>query len=167
MESSQTTAATVNATSQKPKPTWHNKKRRGTPQHEKQYDNKSNPNKPQPRTQCYNCTGQGLHDGGRVICPAYGTTCIKCGKPNHTASTAFNVNMLTQCNKMLVLVRSPCQTRQWLYIHHQRTGKPQLAKSTGQDSRYRHATMMDSGSSINIIDEAAYQMLWPAEKVIK
>ena len=80
-------AATVNAVSKcstnQCKPWWVNRgKAKGKePTHTQQLNKPA----PQQSTKCFNCGGQWPHTGGRTACPAYGSTCTACSKPNHYA----------------------------------------------------------------------------------
>lgn len=146
-------------------------------------------NEKQNHDSCYNCGGQFPHDGGQMSCPARGKTCRTCGKNNHFEKVCRSRNKETG-NHSGSAPQLPAPQRQKTRVYQIETEDGYTQKDESQsdsDDEYVYIVcslqrptqphtqvtiqntpvdvIIDSGASVNIIDEATYQRLAPGCKL--
>lgn len=123
-------------------------------------------NKPlNTQTTCRNCGGQYPHN---TACPAKGKTCNYCKKPNHFKTVCNKLKRRQQVNNMSSGDKSAetdsndsddyCYT---IHIENEvvNTVKQPLPKVSLKLNNINTSLLIDTGSTVNIIDEETYQKL--------
>ena len=165
----------INKLQRKPD-TWRRKNRNGKPRTEQ----RGSPRKSDAK--CRNCGGHYPHEGGMSACPAHDKECLNCGKMNH-----FQKFCMSRPRPQQSTQSSKPQYSQ------RRNRQPALHKISDsddsdedvfiidirsiRDNRDKHPMfkvkvsdtwldlMADSGSSINLLDEADFKKLKPHPKL--
>jgi hypothetical protein len=145
-----------------------------------------------PAEKCRNCGKDYPHAGGRNNCPAYGTVCRSCGKPNHWAkccrsNSAIGSRPATtrsshgrQPSAKSFTRNANQNRRRQQQLVNQMDNRSEQTELSDDDDEYLFAVgndngnmkqprtsvniqgnvismMIDSGASVNIIDEASYK----------
>ena len=130
---------------------------------------------PPDERSCFNCGAKWPHEGGQTQCPARGSRCSICHKTNHFAKCC-------KSNDSGNPVHAPAHRstkRRDQHINHVQTDKDLEYVYTLSDAspeaklphtsvkvENAHLTMMlDTGSSINVIDERTFATLRPRPKL--
>ena len=133
------------------------KHKKHPPSHEKSSKPDQKQNSGNRSVLCRNCGGKWPHQGGMNKCPAKGHTCFKCSKVNHFASVCRSSRRQTSSKKQVNRV-DECEDADEEYV---------FAVTAGKTVPYTHVTvlgrrikfMIDTGSSINIINNQTYEAL--------
>ena len=154
---------------------------------------------------CRNCGKDYPHNGGRTSCPAYGTSCRSCGKPNHwstccrtNSTNRLRVDTARQSQTRASFNRQPTAKRpsrgsgRGRRQSHQQLNQldncPEASESSDDDIAYLFSVgttatkqprtfvtirgnnismLIDSGASVNIIDEVTYDSFVSPPNLIK
>lgn len=129
---------------------------------------------------CNNCGGHFPHDGGQKNCPAKGKTCKGCGKLNHfqkcCRSTSYTTNFPNPAKPKFQKLKQKVNTvhtddiaskthpetstssdEDYLYVIHTVQHSQQQPQSQVEIAGVPVKVVIDSGTSVNIVDDTAYQ----------
>ena len=113
--------------------------------------------KPRQASICRNCGGKWPHQGGQDKCPAKGKTCRNCGKLNHFAakckSTSYSQKP-TNTQTRVYCLEDADSSEEFLFSFQTKSNMPRI-KLNVLDITINF--LIDTGASINVIDEEHYK----------
>ncbi|KAK3092457.1 hypothetical protein FSP39_003031 [Pinctada imbricata] len=107
-----------------------------------------------PKTKCYFCGGRYPH---KYECPAKGKTCSNCQKEDHFAAVCQSKPRKQTCKK---IENSQTDESEDEYTFSVKGGAKQPKSKIKVNNRNFHM-LIDTGSSVNIMDEAAFSKIKP------
>ncbi len=122
-----------------------------------------------PTQKCKHCGRSWPHSGGMEKCPARGKTCHKCGRENHFStvcrSTKSGANQNRHVHRVAVADTDDPEDESYVF-HVQTRASSKLPHTTIKTMGHPVMYMIDSGSSVNIINTKTYRQLGkpPLEK---
>lgn len=136
----------VNAVNKTPAKQWKRHQSKG---------DKSTPSK--TSTTCRNCGGAYPHKGGRESCPAHGKECLSCKKKNHFARCCLGKGKM-KVNQVEIKESGSSSEDDYVYGVKQNTQSKQPTSNI-VICQTKVTVMIDSGASVNILNEATFNKL--------
>ena len=123
---------------------------------------------PSTQSQCWNCGGQWPHPGGRHSCPAHGKTCANCAKQNHFAQHCRQPRNKRIVNMVKDSANDSAETTDNIEAYvftvsavNSAVLPHTVVKLDGRNTSF----VIDSGSSVNLVDETTFAKLEPQPKL--
>ena len=113
-------------------------------------------------TPCRNCGGKYPHKQGRESCPAFGQKCLSCGKMNHYARCCLSTkdNKKKKVHYVEDKEKGSSSDDDYVFAVNKQTSSKQPT-TTVTIGKTRVTVLIDSGASVNIMDERTYNTLHP------